>query len=137
LLPERPIISGRKLNNVILYLLVCVKKNQVPPMVSRFLLHDPSDMSIGGVSGERKSGIWGRMLEWHRRCQEEAFCILEGLLSGSGPLQHFGPSLQEISQRFQNFSTVWQKAVVKVYHPKETLQLLDILRGGQFLISAA
>jgi hypothetical protein len=36
-------------------------------MVSRFLLHDFSDMSIGGVRGERKLSIWGRVLEWHRR----------------------------------------------------------------------
>jgi hypothetical protein len=86
-----------------------------PPGVSRFLLHDPSDMdmSIGGIGGERKFSIWGRVLEWHRR-RQEAFCILEGLLSGSGPLQRFGPSLQRISQRSQNLSTVGQKAAVKV-----------------------
>jgi hypothetical protein len=28
-------------------------------MVFRFLLHDSYDMSVGGVSGERKQGIWG------------------------------------------------------------------------------
>jgi hypothetical protein len=35
-------------------------------MVFRFLLHDSSDMSIGGVSGKRKFGIWSEVLEWHR-----------------------------------------------------------------------
>jgi hypothetical protein len=97
-------------------------------MISRFLLHDPSDMSIGGVSDERKLSIWGRVLEWHCR-RQEAFCNLKCLLSGSGPLQRFGPSLQEISQRFQNFSTVGQKAAAKVYHAEKTLQLFDNLRG--------
>jgi hypothetical protein len=29
-------------------------------MVSGFLLHDPSDMGIGGVSGERKLSIGGQ-----------------------------------------------------------------------------
>ncbi len=59
-------------------------------MVSWFLLHDPSDISNGGVSGQRKLSIWGRMLEGHRRHQE-AFSILESLLGKSGPLQRFGP----------------------------------------------
>jgi hypothetical protein len=54
-------------------------------MVSRFLLHDPSDIGIGGVSGEGKFRVWGRVLEWHCH-RQEAFCILESLLSGSGPL---------------------------------------------------
>ncbi len=61
-------------------------------MVARFLLHDPSNMSIRGMSGERKLSIGGRVLEWHLR-RQEAFCLLEGDLSGSGPLQRFGPSL--------------------------------------------
>ncbi len=68
-------------------------------MVFGFLLHDPSDMSIGGVSGKRKLSIWGRVLKWHRR-RREALGFLESLLSGGGPLQSFGPSLQEIRQRF-------------------------------------
>ncbi len=93
-----------------------------------FLLHDPSNMSIGGVSGERKLSIGGRVLEWHR-CRQKAFCILESLLRGSSPLQRFGPAFQEISQRFQNLSTVGQKAVIKIYHAKKTLQLFAILRG--------
>jgi hypothetical protein len=59
-------------------------------MILGFLLHDPSDVSIGGVSGEKKFSIWGRVLKWHRRCQE-AFGSLESLLSGGGPLQSFGP----------------------------------------------
>jgi hypothetical protein len=59
-------------------------------MVFGFLLHDSSDVSIGGVSGERKLSIWGGVLEWHRRCQE-ALCLLESLLSGGGPLHSFGP----------------------------------------------
>jgi hypothetical protein len=56
------------------------------------LLHD-SDMGIGGVSGERKLSIWGRVLEWH--CgRQEAFCTLEDFLSGSGLLQHLAPPLR-------------------------------------------
>jgi hypothetical protein len=55
--------------------------------------------------------------------------IFDCCLSGSRPFQCFGPSLQEISQKFQNLSTVGQKAAVKVYHAKKTLQLFDILRG--------
>jgi hypothetical protein len=84
-------------------------------------------MSIGGVSGERKLSVGGRVLEWHCRHQE-AFPVLEGLLSKSGPVR-FCPSLQEISQRFQNLSTVGQKAAVKVLYAKKTLRLFDILRG--------
>jgi hypothetical protein len=63
------------------------KKSKRSPMVSRFLLHDPSDMSIGGVSGKRKLSIWGGMLEGQRHCQE-VFCILDCLLCRGGPLQH-------------------------------------------------
>jgi hypothetical protein len=44
------------------------KKNKGPPTVARFLLHDPSDMSIKGVSGKRKFCIWGGMLEEQRLC---------------------------------------------------------------------
>jgi hypothetical protein len=98
-------------------------------MVFGFLLHDSSDVSIGGVSGERKLSIWGGVLEWHRCCQE-AFCILESLLSVGRPLQSFAPPLQEISQRFQDLSTIWQETAVEIYHAKKTLQLFDILRGG-------
>jgi hypothetical protein len=61
------------------------KKNKQPPMVSGFLLHDPSDMGIGGVSGKGKLSIWGGVLEWHHR-RQEALCILESLLSGRCPL---------------------------------------------------
>jgi hypothetical protein len=62
-------------------------------MVSRFLLHGHSDMSIGGVSGERNFGIGGRVLERHRCCQE-AFCLLEGMATarytyGSTDLQSY------------------------------------------------
>jgi hypothetical protein len=60
-------------------------------MVFGFLLHDSSDVSIGGVSGEGKLSIWGGVLEWHRR-RQEAFGPLESLLSGGGPLQSLGPS---------------------------------------------
>jgi hypothetical protein len=59
-------------------------------MVFGFLLHDPSDVSIGGLSGKRKLSIWGRVLKWHCR-RQEAFGFLESLLSGGGPLQNFGP----------------------------------------------
>ncbi len=51
-------------------------------MVFGFLLHDSSDVSIGGVSGERKLSIWGGVLEWHRRCQE-VFGLLESLLAAA------------------------------------------------------
>jgi hypothetical protein len=76
-------------------------------MVSRFLLHDPFDMGIGGISGQVMVGIWGMVLEWDRR-RQEAFCILERLLCRSGPPQRFGLSLQEISQGSQNLSVVGQ-----------------------------
>jgi hypothetical protein len=72
------------------------KEAKWPPMVSQFLLHDPSDMGIKSVSGQGKLSVWGRMLEWHCRCQE-AFSTLEGLLGRNGRLQRFGPCLQEIS----------------------------------------
>ncbi len=44
------------------------KKTKGVPIVSRFLLHDPSEMGIKGISGKRKFSCWGGMLEWHRRC---------------------------------------------------------------------
>jgi hypothetical protein len=68
------------------------------------------------------------MLEGNCR-RQEAFSILECLRGGNGPRQHFGPSLQEISQRFQNLYAVGQKMAVKVYHAKKALQLLYVLRG--------
>jgi hypothetical protein len=43
------------------------------------------------------------------------------------------PPPQEIRQRLQNLSTIWQEAVVKVYHAEKTLQLLDVLRGWAIL----
>jgi hypothetical protein len=64
-----------------------------------FLLHDPSDVGIEGISGKRKFSIGGRVLKGHRHHQE-AFGLLESLLGGGGPLQSFGPPLQEICQRF-------------------------------------
>jgi hypothetical protein len=66
------------------------------------------------------------MLEGYR-CHQETICILECLLCVNGPLQRFGPTLQEI--RFQNLCTLGQKTAVKVYHAEKTLQLLDILKG--------
>jgi hypothetical protein len=68
-------------------------------MISRFLLHDSSDMSIGGISGKRKLSIWGRVLDWHRRCSE-ALSLLKSLLNGGGPLQNLGFPPQETSQSF-------------------------------------
>ncbi len=59
-------------------------------MVLGFLLHDSSDMGIGGVSGKGKLSIWGGVLKWHRR-RQEALGFLKSLLSGGGPLQSFGP----------------------------------------------
>ncbi len=55
--------------------------------------HQPFDLLKD--SGERKFSVWGRMLKRHRR-RQEAFSLLESLLSGGGPLQSFGPPLQEI-----------------------------------------
>jgi hypothetical protein len=66
------------------------EKINYSPMVPRFLLHDSTDISIGGVSGKRKFSLWGRMLAGYR-CGYEVFCILESLLCRSGSLQHFGP----------------------------------------------
>jgi hypothetical protein len=80
-----------------------------------------------------KFSVWGRVLEWHHRCQE-AFFIMENLLCRGCSLQCFGPSPQEISQRFQSLSTVGQKVAGKVYHAKKTLQLFDILRGWAFFL---
>ncbi len=68
------------------------KETKGSPMVGRFLLHDPYDMSIRGVSGKRKFCIWVGMLEGYRRCRE-GFCILECLLCRCGPLQCLGPPL--------------------------------------------
>ena len=42
----------------------------------------------------------------------------------------FWVALQEVSERFQNFCTIGEESAVKVYHAEETLQLLDVLRGG-------
>jgi hypothetical protein len=61
-------------------------------MVPGFLLHDAPDMSIRGVSGKKKFGLRGRMLEGNRR-RKEAFCILGSLLCHGSPLQRFGPPL--------------------------------------------
>ena len=47
-----------------------------------------------------------------------------------GPGQSFWVALQEVSERFQNFCTIGEESAVKVYHAEETLQLLDVLRGG-------
>jgi hypothetical protein len=96
-------------------------------MISRFLLHDPSDMGIGGVSGKRKLRGWGGVLEGHHCCQE-AFCTLECLLCRSGPLQRFDPFLQEISQRAQHLCAIGQKMAVEIHHAEKTLQLFDVLR---------
>jgi hypothetical protein len=98
-------------------------------MVSRFLLHDAADMSIGGISGKRKFSLWGGMLEGHRRGQG-AFSILESFLCCSGPLQYFGPLPQEISQRAQHLCAIRQKTAVKMHYAGKTLQLLNVLRGG-------
>jgi hypothetical protein len=45
---------------MILCLSVAGKETEGPPIFSRFLLHDSSDRSIGGVSGERKLSIFGQ-----------------------------------------------------------------------------
>jgi hypothetical protein len=59
-------------------------------MVPPFLLHVAANMSIGGVSGKGKFGLWGRMLEGY--CPGwEAFCILESLLSRAVYSNVLGP----------------------------------------------
>ncbi len=91
LLRKLPTTQGEKSSSETPCQSTCDKKSKGPPMVARFLLYDPSNMSIGGVSGKRKFSIWGGMLEGHCRCQE-ALCILECLLCRGGPLQRLGPS---------------------------------------------
>jgi hypothetical protein len=91
--------------------------------------------SIGGVSCKRKFSLWGSMLEVYR-CGQEAFYILESLLCQSDPLQCFRHPLQEINQRVQCLCTFGQKTEEKIYHAEKTLQLLDVLGGGDDLILA-
>ncbi len=62
------------------------KETKWSPMVSRFLLHDAADISIGGVSGKRKFSLWDEMSGGYRHS-----CILESLLCRSGPFQRLGP----------------------------------------------
>ena len=69
------------------------------------------------------------MLQWYR-CDEEAFGFFKSCRRCVGPSQSFWVALQEISERFQNLCAVGKKSTVKVHHAEETLQLLDILRGG-------
>ncbi len=59
------------------------KENKWLPMVPRFLLHDTTDMSIGGISGKR-STVVGRC--WRGTSAGEALCILESLLCRGGPV---------------------------------------------------
>ncbi len=77
-------------------------------MITQFLLHKAADMSIGGIRARESfacgEGCWS----------STAFCILESFLCLVGPLQHFGPPLQEISNRAQHLSTIWQETAVKV-----------------------
>jgi hypothetical protein len=90
------IVNDQKWNNRIPCLWVCERKNQVVANGLLIFVAWPYDMGTGGISGQRKFSIWGRMLEgYHRR--QETFFILECLLCGNGPLQCFGPTLQEIS----------------------------------------
>ncbi len=102
------------------------KKTKGPPMVARLLLHDPSNMSIGGVSGKRKFCIWVGMLEGYSRCQE-AFCILEDLLCADAV--HSNVLAPPPLRRSAKGRAVGQKMPVKIHHAKETLQLFNILRG--------
>ncbi len=92
-------------------------------MVPRFLLHDTTDMSIGGISGKRKLSLWGGMLEGYHRSQE-ALCILESLLCRGGPLQRFGQPLQEISQRAQHLCAIGQKQWQKFTMPRKRCSCL-------------
>jgi hypothetical protein len=70
------------------------KKTKRVPMVPRLLLHDAADMGIGGISGERKFCVGGRVLEWYR-LGDEALCILESLLCLVGLFQCFWPPFRE------------------------------------------
>jgi hypothetical protein len=92
-------------------------------MVSRFLLHDPSDMGIGGISGKRSSAVGvvpplpGGVLHPGKP------------LCRCGPLQRFGPSLQKISQGSQDLCAFGPKTEVKIHHAEKTVLLFDVLRG--------
>ncbi len=77
-------------------------------MVSRFLLHDSSDMSIGGISGKRKLSIWGRGLDWHR-CHLEALWLLKSLLSSGGPLLSLGPPPSGDQSKVLGLEHSWAK----------------------------
>ena len=68
-------------------------------------------------------------MQWNRR-DEEAFGLFKSHRRRVGPRQSFWVALQEVSERFQNLCAVGKKSAVKVHHAEETLQLLDILRGG-------
>ena len=68
-------------------------------------------------------------MQWHRR-DEEAFGLFKSRCRRIGPRQSFWVALQEVSERFENLCTVGKERAVKVYHAEETLQLLDVLRGG-------
>jgi hypothetical protein len=96
-------------------------------MVARFLLHDPSDMSIRGVSGKSKFCIWGGMLEGYRHCQE-AFCLLECLLCQCSPPNVLDPPHSWDQLKSATPVCSWQ---IKIKHAEETLQLFNILGGGQ------
>jgi hypothetical protein len=86
-------------------------------MVNGVLLHNASNVRIGGSSGQRKLGLRGRVLQWHH-FGEEVFFILKSLLGRGGPLQRFLATPQEISQRPQNAGTTRKKTAVKVHHAK-------------------
>ena len=98
-------------------------------MAAGFLLHHAADMCIGGVCCQRKFGLRTRVLQWNRG-DEEAFGLFKSLRRRRGPHQSFWVALQEIRQGLEDLCAFWQKAMVKVYHAYEPLQLLDILRGG-------
>ena len=98
-------------------------------MIANLLLHDAADVGIGGVSCQRKFRFGGGVLQRYRR-DKEAFGLFKSHRLRVGPRQSLWVALQEVSERCQNPCTVGKKSAVKVYHAEESLQLLDVLRGG-------
>ncbi len=70
------------------------KKTKRSPMVTRLLLHDAINLSIGGVSGKRKFSVGGRMLEWYNRGGGALNFWTPPVPCRSSP--KFWPSFQEI-----------------------------------------
>ena len=83
-----------------------------------------------GISLVVTTGVAGTgVLQWH--CREEKVSVLfKSHRRCVRPRQSFWVAFQEVSKRFENLCTLGKKMVVKVHHAENTLQLLDVLRGG-------